>query len=400
MRTNGFALFMGPESRTLAERASSRVQRYCAELAASSGPRFEYWSDGPGAGDEHIIAYALDGSRGLPLVHGFVDGDPASAGKTGEYALLAREDDVLVASRDRLGTRALYVDQTGSCIASDHRFFLETPRLLPNGTKLWTNSMKRTHSALSPADTQSTFDECAAELAKILSEAVRTRIRGRKKVAVSFSGGLDSSLIALIAAREAEVVLCSAFTSGSRDQQHARAAADSLGLELVGVEIDSASAARELRSLDLPFEATPMDKALWCIYSTTAREAAGQGAELIMLGQLADELFGGYMKYARKARESEEDAATMMRADVVASGERAFIRDEEACARFTEARFPFADERLAAFALGIPVRYKLNGGERKVILRKAAALLGLPETLAAAPKKAAQYSSGVAKLVL
>ena len=72
--------------------------------------------------------------------------------------------------------------------------------------------------------------------------------------------------------------------------------------------------------MDLPFEPTPMDRALWCIYSTTAREAAKHGAELIMLGQLADELFGGYMKYARAAEESEEAAAAMMLADVVASG--------------------------------------------------------------------------------
>ncbi len=141
-----------------------------------------------------------------------------------------------------------------------------------------------------------------------------------------------------------------------------------------------------------------MDKALWCIYSASARASAESGAELILLGQLADELFGGYMKYARAATESE-NAAEMMRLDVVKSGQRAFVRDEQACARFTEARFPFADDSLASFALGMPLELKVMGGERKVALRRAASLLGLPEALAAAPKKAAQYSSGVAKLL-
>ncbi len=46
-----------------------------------------------------------------------------------------------------------------------------------------------------------------------------------------------------------------------------------------------------------------MDKALWCIYSTTSELARRRNARMILLGQLADELFGGYMKYAVKARE-------------------------------------------------------------------------------------------------
>jgi asparagine synthase (glutamine-hydrolysing) len=228
---------------------------------------------------------------------------------------------------------------------------------------------------------------------------VAKRLKGRKKVAVSFSGGLDSSLIALLASRETEVVLCSVNTPGSRDAEQAKVGAGALGLELVEVTVDGTGMDRELQSLDLPFEPSPMDKALWCIYSSTSRAAAENGAELIMLGQLADELFGGYMKYARAAKESEEASAAMMLADVVASGEKAFVRDEEACARFTEVRFPFADDKLASYALAIPMGYKVAGGERKVVLRKAALMLGLPEILAAAPKKAAQYSSGVSKLV-
>jgi asparagine synthase (glutamine-hydrolysing) len=402
MRTNGFALFRGPDGRELAKRAAGKVQRYCAELVVGSGESFETGLSQTETGGEYIVAYALErGSGGLPLVHGFVDVDAgAGSDATGEFSLLSRESgSSFVGSRDRLGTRPLYIDERGSCLATDHRFFQKAPKLLPNGVRIEVGSMELTTSSLPAVECRSSLDECTAELSRMLGDAVRRRVRGRRKVAVSFSGGLDSSLIALIAAKETEVVLCSAYASGSRDKEYAKSAADSLGLELVGVELDRASVRQELVSMDLPFEATPMDKALWCIYSTTAREAAGHGAELIMLGQLADELFGGYMKYAKAAGESEEVAATMMRADVVASGQRAFIRDEEAVARFTEARFPFADERLAAFGLGVPVRYKIFEGERKLVLRKAALLLGLPGVLAAAPKKAAQYSSGVAKLV-
>jgi len=47
----------------------------------------------------------------------------------------------------------------------------------------------------------------------------------------------------------------------------------------------------------------------------------------------------------------------------------------------------------------IPLAFKIREGVRKEILRRAALELGVPRELAVAPKKAAQYSSGVQKLV-
>ena len=44
---------------------------------------------------------------------------------------------------------------------------------------------------------------------------MRRRVQGKGRVAVSFSGGLDSPLLAMLALRYAEVVLCSAYATGS-----------------------------------------------------------------------------------------------------------------------------------------------------------------------------------------
>ena len=89
----------------------------------------------------------------------------------------------------------------------------------------------------------------------------------------------------------------------------------------------------------------------------------------------------------------------MMREDVRACADRGFLRDEAACSASCEVRFPYADERIASFAAGLPLDYKVRGGERKAVLRAAALELGLPEELATAPKKAAQFSSGAARLL-
>jgi len=402
MRTNGFALFMGRDPQAAAERAARRVQRYSRELIVRQADDL-----GLTAGPARLMAFYLDGKEGMPVVHGFPeDGVEGDAPATGEFARLGRGGGGLFVERDPLGTRGLFVDTAVSCIASDHRFFSGVrPRLLKAGIRYSLDGgvlNERAPPAKPRADRLEDLDDCVEATARMLKESVERMVAGKRKVAVSFSGGLDSSLIALVVARSGvEVVLCSAFAGNSRDEKHAASAADRLGMECVSIPLDEEKVKQEVGELDLPFEASPMDRALWCIYSSTSRAASENGAELLMLGQLADELFGGYQKYSKALREHGEPAAeAMMVRDVFASGERAFIRDEEAVARFSEARFPFADEALVELALRIPVRFKIRQeGERKSVLRRAALALGLPEELASAPKKAAQYSSGVAKLV-
>jgi asparagine synthase (glutamine-hydrolysing) len=405
IRANGFALFRGPEASHRAEQGVARVQRFSRALLVSSRDgKFLVLEKGFG-GASITLAYSTGGSGvDFPVLHGFADEEALVDGeepRRGEFAFLARRDGSYLAGRDALGTRPLYVDGDGSIVASDHRFFPQgdPPRLLPRGSTLEVGSMETRTPRRVAAGTSGDFEESASMLAELLGRSVDRRVRGHKRVAVSFSGGLDSSLIAMLAARRAEVTLCSAYASASRDERAVSRAAELLGLRNMDARLERPQVTEELRSLDLPFQATPMDKALWCLYSSTARLASGQGAEVILLGQLADELFGGYMKYAIEARKDEGRAARMMEADVVESSERAFVRDEAACAKFIEPRFPFADEDVVAFALGLPLSYKISGQQRKRILRVAAAKLGLPDELAQAPKKAAQYSSGIAKLV-
>jgi asparagine synthase (glutamine-hydrolysing) len=88
-----------------------------------------------------------------------------------------------------------------------------------------------------------------------------------------------------------------------------------------------------------------------------------------------------------------------MSADLAQCGVRGFIRDEAACSIWCEPRFPFAERGLAEFGESLPVSFKLREGVRKAVLREAAVRLGLPKEVAQTPKKAAQYSSGVLKLL-
>ena len=397
MRTNGFALFRGPGAREKAQRAATKVQRYNRRVVLEPEP-----VDGePESGNAWYLAHALEEGGAFPLVHGFAVDEVrlCSGGTLGEFSFVTSRGGHTIAGRDPLGTRALYLDQGGTCITSDHRFISQKALMLPRGGWVDLGSGDR-GSALPPTRTPvRTIEEAAETLCRLLDESVARRVKGRKRVAVSFSGGLDSSIIAHLASRHAETVLCSAYTTRSGDRERTAKGASQLGLEFKAKEIGPEDAARELRALDLPFEAGPMDKALWCLYSTTSRLAAENHAEVTLLGQLADELFGGYMKYSLEAKKSEASAALMMERDVAAAAERGFVRDEQAVSRFGEVRFPFADQEVAGFAMGLPLSYKIARGERKAVLRMSASLIGLPDELARAPKKAAQYSSGILKLV-
>jgi len=399
MRTNGFAYFKGEGAPSLAEDAARRVRRYAREVLASTGEEFREIEGVRLSGKREVaLAFSLE-RGGFPLVHGYA-GD--SEAREGEFSLLGKREGALYGVRDALGTRGLWAVKGGrgaGSIASDYRI-LSGAVLVPPGTVYSKRRSRRTVGEREGKCPLS-FEEAAEALASLVDESVRRRVHGQGRVAVSFSGGLDSSLLALLASRYADVVLCSAYSSGSRDESQSDKAAGLLGLKLETGLLDEETLAKGSRGAELPpGEATEMDKALWCIYSTTSELAKRRKARMILLGQLADELFGGYMKYAVKAREEGARAAEeMMRRDVRACADRGFLRDEAACSASCEVRFPYADERIASFAAGLPMEYKIREGERKAILRAAALRLGLPEELASAPKKAAQFSSGASKLL-
>jgi len=225
-------------------------------------------------------------------------------------------------------------------------------------------------------------------------------VEGEERVAVAFSGGLDSSVIAKSAANHTEVVACTACASHSRDVTWAREAAEAMGLSLVTCELTKDDVTAALSALDLPFPPSLMDRSLWCLYTLVSRTAHRSGARVMLLGQLADELFGGYAKYAEALKlRGGEAAESMMSTDFREYASRGRVRDVAACGGLVEPRFPFEAKDLGEFATTLPITYKIRDGERKAVLRRAALVLGVPEKVANAPKKAAQYSSGVQRLV-
>lgn len=245
------------------------------------------------------------------------------------------------------------------------------------------------------------FREAAEELATRIERAVGESVAGEERVAVAFSGGVDSAILALCASRRTSVVACTGCVQGAGDEARARGAAMRLGVEFVPTVLDRDYVAAAVQEMRLPFEASLMDRGLWCLYSAVSGAAQRSGAKVMLLGQLSDELFGGYAKYeATLRRDGAAAAERMMQEDVESFPSRGRLRDVSSCGAKVEARFPYEAKGVVEFAASVPLEFKIRGGARKAVLREAGLVLGLPPELADAPKKAAQYSSGIQKLLL
>ncbi len=117
---------------------------------------------------------------------------------------------------------------------------------------------------------------------------------------------------------------------------------------------------------------------------------AQDGIKVAISGQGADELFGGYKRYLESFvndtlnYDIRTDIANMYHVNLERDGACAMLNS-------VELRLPFLDENLVELALNIQ--------DNKSILRKLAFEEGLDYEIAYRPKKAAQYGTGIDKLL-
>ncbi|MEM3737452.1 MAG: asparagine synthetase B [Candidatus Bathyarchaeia archaeon] len=248
------------------------------------------------------------------------------------------------------------------------------------------------------------MESAVKEVQPVLKAACKVRVYPEaKRIGVLFSGGLDSSLIAYVL-RELglEVVLYVGGLDGSCDVEAARCSADELGFELreASISLDEFEECicRVVYAIE-SFNSVNVGVAL-PIY-LASRMAREDGLRLCFSGQGCDELFGGYSRYLNVLSESGyEGLQAVLWRDVGRLSEGAQRDGAAALANSVELRSPFIDRDLIDVVMGISPELKVAGTNdklRKLVLRRLAKELGLPESIVVRVKKAAQYGSGAEK---
>ncbi len=136
-----------------------------------------------------------------------------------------------------------------------------------------------------------------------LAQAVRLRLRADVPVAVFLSGGLDSGMIAALAARTGTPVRALTVTMGDADDELplARATAARTGCRLEEVRVEAADGLRLLPVLAEIFDEPLADASV--VPTLLVARAARERATVVLNGDGGDEVLGGYrrLKAARAA---------------------------------------------------------------------------------------------------
>ena len=330
----------------------------------------------------------------------------------GDFSFMVAEPEGILAARDPIGVQPLYYGENAdfAAFASDMtglwRLGVEKPISFPPGNLARASKDGfefkpiKTLEQLKPK--KITLEQAAQTLQKLMEHSIRIRVNGEKEVAVAFSGGLDSSVVAFLTKKcEANVRLVHVSLHGQRETEEAKKAADDLNLPLSCFLFEKEDIEKTIpKVVELIEDPDPVKVAVGIPFYWVAKKTAEYGLSVLFAGQGADEIFGGYQRYVNEylSKGAEKLRHTMF-ADVIRLHESNIERDEKIC-RFhnVELRLPFASFQVAEFALSLPIELKItrkSDGLRKIVLRKMAKNIGLPSNIVEKPKKAVQYSTGV-----
>jgi asparagine synthase (glutamine-hydrolysing) len=332
----------------------------------------------------------------------------------GGFAFVIAEQERLIAGRDSVGICPLYFGENEllMALASERKALwkigIEKTHSFPPGTLLIADKkgfkFSRVRELAREKISNVTVQSASGELKALLQSSVEEKVAGLEEVAVAFSGGLDSSLIAFLAKKAGTSVrLIHVSLKNQPETAHAIKVAEELKLP-IHVYTYTADDVKEAlpKALWLIEEPDPVKVSIGVPICWVAEKTAEMGIKALLAGQGADELFGGYKRYAvAYATHGEKKVEEMLFSDVLTVHETNLERDYKICNfHNVELRLPYLTYKLANFAANLPLKLKLklpDDGMRKLVLRAAAKKLGLPKAVLERPKRAMQYATGVDK---
>ena len=217
-------------------------------------------------------------------------------------------------STQRLSTRS---SSSATCRAPAARSSRAIRQVRPGHLLTWDRGSRRIEDRLywsPPAPVTQLKEsprELAAEAGRLLERSIRGRLLADVPLGVFLSGGVDSTVIAAIAAQQSSQPL-KTFTVGYEggdgvhdERQASREMAALLGSEHRDIAMSKSEAAARVPALLSTLDQPLADSALVALHAVA--EFATAEVTVAIGGEGADELFGGYPRYRWLSRRSEAD---------------------------------------------------------------------------------------------
>lgn len=251
------------------------------------------------------------------------------------------------------------------------------------------------------------LDELKTEFKQNFRDAVKKL--AKKGSAVMFSGGVDSTTMAFVAKDYTNILLITIGTSESSDLAYADKISKEMNLrwkrEVITEErlahyvkkvkeiLNDYLTRKKNRLMEIELGVT----LLWC-----CELAKEEGITTIFNGQGAEELFGGYERHLIAFREDKRKAERLLVKELQDLPKTNLERNN-VIIKYAgiDVVCPFLDERVVATAMKIPIEKKIDlEGNKKIIWHEMAKEMGVPKLAYERPKKAAQYGSGIHKMLI
>lgn len=336
----------------------------------------------------------------------------------GMFAFVLATPERIVAARDPLGIKPLYMARRGRglAFASELKAFdglgFTEVRAIPPGTLFDSRDglrhWYRLPSGRAAAEPGLDVEGLARELRLALEEAVAKWMVADVEVGSFLSGGLDSSVIAAIAQKVRSAAGLSPLrtfavgTPGSPDLVAARRVAAHIGARHSEMTFSAQDVADSLPQVIRHLESADVDLVRSAVPTLFAARLARRHVKAVLTGEGADELFAGYAYHHAYADDPRALADELTRSLGTMHNINLQRVDRMTMAESLEARTPFLDADFIAFAQSIPAALKLRRTDpaaaeatgatiEKWLLRKACADL-LPADLVW--RRKAQFDEG------
>lgn len=336
----------------------------------------------------------------------------------GMFAFVLATPERIVAARDPLGIKPLYMARRGKglAFASELKAFdgfgFDEIGAIPPGTlfdsRAGMRPWYRIPAGAAEAEPGLDIDAVAGELRLTLEEAVAKWMVADVEVGSFLSGGLDSSLVAAIAQKHrigaglGPLKTFSVGTAGASDLLAARRVADHLGTDHHEFTFSAQDIADALPHVVYHLESADPDLVRSAVPTLFAARLARRHVKAVLTGEGADELFAGYAYHHGYVDDPRALADELTRSLGTMHNINLQRVDRMTMAESLEARTPFLDRDLIAFAQSLPAQLKLRRTEpasteatgpttEKWLLRKACRDL-LPRDLVW--RKKAQFDEG------